>query len=80
MGILPLFAVPRDFDPYSDRISKEIDLLTTPFHFLREPDAANPHVRFDERDVETEHHVPPRHVSTLLRCIPRVQPRSGDRF
>jgi hypothetical protein len=22
---------------------------------LREPDAANPHVRFDERDVETEH-------------------------
>ena len=54
MGILPLFAVPRDFDPYSDRISKEIDLLTTPFHFLREPDAANPHVRFDERDVETE--------------------------
>jgi len=21
---------------------------------LREPDAANPHVRFDERDVETE--------------------------
>ena len=22
---------------------------------LREPDAANPHVLFDERDVETEH-------------------------
>ena len=22
---------------------------------LREPDAADPHVRFDERDVETEH-------------------------
>jgi hypothetical protein len=22
--------------------------------FLREPDAANPHVRFDERGVETE--------------------------
>jgi hypothetical protein len=22
---------------------------------LREPDAANPHVRLDERDVETEH-------------------------
>ena len=22
---------------------------------LREPDAANPHVRFDERGVETEH-------------------------
>ena len=22
---------------------------------LRKPDAANPHVRFDERDVETEH-------------------------
>jgi hypothetical protein len=23
--------------------------------FLREPGAGNPHVRFDERDVETEH-------------------------
>ena len=22
---------------------------------VREPDAGNPHVRFDERDVETEH-------------------------
>ena len=22
---------------------------------LREPDAGNPHVRFDEREVETEH-------------------------
>jgi len=32
---------------------------------LREPDAANPHVRFDERDVETERFAPPRHVSTL---------------
>ncbi len=35
-------------------------------NLLREPDAGNPHVRFDERDVETEHNqVPPRHVSTL---------------
>ena len=25
--------------------------------FLREPDAGNPHVRFDEREVETEHGV-----------------------
>ena len=24
-------------------------------NLLREPDAANPQVRFDERDVETEH-------------------------
>ncbi len=24
---------------------------------VREPDAANPHVRFDEREVETEHDV-----------------------
>ena len=24
-------------------------------NLLREPDAANPHVRFDEREVETEH-------------------------
>ena len=39
---------------------------------LREPDAANPHVRFDERDVETEHDVPPRHVSTLPRRFPPV--------
>ena len=32
---------------------------------LQEPDAANPHVRFDERDVETERFSPPRRVSTL---------------
>ena len=32
---------------------------------LREPDAGNPPVRFDERDVETERLAPPRHVSTL---------------
>ena len=31
MGILPMFAVPRDFDPYSHRISNEINLITTPF-------------------------------------------------
>ena len=24
-------------------------------NLLREPDAGDPHVRFDERDVETEH-------------------------
>jgi len=32
----------------------------------REPDAGNPHVRFDEREVETERPaMPPRHLSTL---------------
>jgi hypothetical protein len=31
---------------------------------VREPDAANPHVRFDEREVETEPPRPPRHFST----------------
>jgi len=39
-------------------------------NFLREPDAGNPHVRFDERDVETERFAPPRHVSTLPFCLP----------
>src|SRR5437762_5407464 len=34
-------------------------------NLLREPDAANPHVRFDEREVETERLRPPRHLSTL---------------
>jgi hypothetical protein len=34
-------------------------------NLLREPDAANPQVRFDERDVEAERITPPRHVSTL---------------
>jgi hypothetical protein len=38
---------------------------------LREPDAGNLHVRFDERDVETERLAPPRHVSTLPRIIHR---------
>ena len=28
MGILPMFAVPRDFDRYSDRISKSEALLS----------------------------------------------------
>ncbi len=51
-------------------------------NLLREPDAGNPHVRFDERDVETEHNqVPPRHVSTLpLRhssTLGRVRTRSS---
>ncbi len=32
---------------------------------VREPDAGNPPVRFDERGVETERQ-PPRHSSTLL--------------
>jgi hypothetical protein len=32
---------------------------------LRKPDAANPHVRFDEREVETERFPSPRHLSTL---------------
>jgi hypothetical protein len=29
------------------------------------PDAGDPHVRFDERDVEMDRLTPPRHVSTL---------------
>src|SRR5271165_5797320 len=36
---------------------------------VREPDAGNPPVRFDERGVETEYGhptMPPRHTSTLL--------------
>ena len=37
---------------------------------LREPDAGNPHVRFDKRDVETERLSPPRHFSTRPRPIP----------
>jgi hypothetical protein len=32
---------------------------------LQEPDAEKLHVRFDERDVETERFSPPRRVSTL---------------
>jgi hypothetical protein len=36
---------------------------------LREPDAGNPPVRFDERDVETERLAPPRHVSTPLLLL-----------
>jgi hypothetical protein len=40
---------------------------------LREPDAANPHVRFDERDVETKRFAPPRHVSTLHLRIPPIE-------
>src|SRR5665213_177617 len=37
-------------------------------NFLREPDAGNPHVRFDERDVETEapRATAPRLDSTVL--------------
>ena len=34
-------------------------------NLLREPDAGNPHVRFDEREVETERFSSPRHLSTL---------------
>ena len=41
-------------------------------NLLREPDAGNPHVRFDEREVETEHHVQPRHLSTLQFIPPTV--------
>jgi hypothetical protein len=33
--------------------------------FQREPDAGNPHVRFDERRLETERPAPPRQSSTL---------------
>ena len=42
-------------------------------NLLREPDAANPHVRFDEREVETEHIVPPRHLSTLLSTYDAIR-------
>jgi hypothetical protein len=34
-------------------------------NLLREPDAGNLHVRFDEREVETERLTLPRHLSTL---------------
>jgi hypothetical protein len=34
-------------------------------NLLQEPDAADPHVRFDERDVEIEPLTPPRRVWTL---------------
>jgi len=37
--------------------------------FVREPDAGNPHVRFDERAVETERTTPPRHRSTPQSCL-----------
>ena len=33
-------------------------------NLLREPDAGDPHVRFDEREVETERFASPRHLST----------------
>jgi hypothetical protein len=33
-------------------------------NLLREPDAGNPHVRFDEREVETERLASQRHLST----------------
>ena len=39
---------------------------------VREPDAGNPPVRFDERGVETEYGhptMPPRHTSTLLLIL-----------
>ncbi len=35
--------------------------VRTPDNLVREPDAGNPHVRFDERDVETELWVGLRH-------------------
>ena len=40
--------------------SESVQKLQTALHaksvsLLREPDAGNPHVRFDEREVETEH-------------------------
>ena len=41
-------------------------------NLLREPDAVNPHVRFDEREVETERLSPPRHLSTLPVLIREV--------
>ena len=30
MGILPMFAVPRDFDPYSDRTNKSAAIFSLP--------------------------------------------------
>src|SRR5262249_40958355 len=42
--------------------------IRDPTGLVREPDAGNLHVRFDERGVETEHDhpmMPPRHTSTL---------------
>ena len=34
-------------------------------NLVRKPDAGDPHVRFDERDLETERSAPPRQISTL---------------
>ncbi len=42
---------------------------------VREPDAGNPHVRFDEREVETEHgrifwHRQPKGPATRMAVLP----------
>gem|GEM_PF-5427899 len=40
-------------------------------HLVRKPAAGNPHIRFDERDLETGPQVLPRQISTLqlrLKC------------
>src|SRR4051812_10927441 len=44
---------------------------------LREPDAGDPHVRFDEREVETERLASPRHLSTppFSSPVPFSSPR-----
>ena len=40
---------------------------------LREPDAGNPHVRFDEREVETEHGGLVRHRQTKGPATDRLR-------
>ena len=37
---------------------------------VRKPDAGKLHVRFDERDLETERFALPRQISTLLKMRP----------
>src|SRR5215469_15063546 len=39
---------------------------------VRKPDAGDPHVRFDERDLETERSAPPRQISTP-HCVTVMQ-------
>ena len=48
-------------------------------NLLREPDAGDPHVRFDEREVETERLSPPRHLSTLPFEFPGKSERGQTR-
>jgi len=45
---------PHKRSEVTDRVTREISVGNR-VSLLREPDAVVPHVRFDERDVETEH-------------------------